>query len=70
MKRSEILTRINSHEALLIQRIKEHDKERKKALKMKDENAASYHWGRIIGMSDGITSLQVISEYLEHGKLS
>lgn len=64
MKRKEIIKRAHAHIKLLDNTIADHEKNRKAALKANDENSASYHWGRISGLVDGINTIKVLIEHL------
>lgn len=67
LKRKEIIESCKAQIALLNRNIAEAEKERKAAKKLGDAGAesAGYHWGRISGMVDGVTSLNIILEHLE-----
>lgn len=68
MKRKEIIKRAYAHIALLDNTIADHEKNRKAALKADDAHSASYHWGRISGLVDGINTIKLLIENLEEDR--
>lgn len=68
MKRKEIIKRAHAHIKLLDNMIADHEKNRKADVKANDESSASYHWGRISGLVDGINTIKVLIEYLEEDR--
>lgn len=65
LKRRVILERIDDHIALLTRNCKTHELDRQVALKDQNNEVAAYNWGKQSGISDGITALKIIKEYLE-----
>lgn len=57
--------KLEGQEKFLKQNIAQHEKERKDCLSKGDKCSAAYHWGRISGLSTGITALQVVLDELE-----
>lgn len=65
LKRKEIIKRAYAHVEVLSKQISAHQKDRNDAIKIDDKCSASYYWGRISGLSDGINSIKTLIEYLE-----